>query len=118
MSSASGGVFLLIAIISLDVLGILMAGWSSNNKYSLFGAMRSVAQIVSYEIPLGLSVLCVVIITGTLDLQQTSLLQRGNGLLDWNIVQHPVLIIPFVIFFISGLAESNRTPFDLANESK
>lgn len=112
-SDISSGLFLLLAIISLDVLGILMAGWASNNKYSLFGAMRSVAQIVSYEIPLGLSVLCVVIITGTLDLQSTSFQQTGNGLLAWNIVQHPVLIIPFIIFFISGLAESNRTPFDL-----
>lgn len=107
------GLFFLLAIISLDVLGILMAGWASNNKYSLYGAMRSVAQIISYEIPLGLSILCVVIITGTLDLQQTSFLQSGNGLLSWNIINHPVLIIPFFIFFISGLAESNRTPFDL-----
>lgn len=112
-STISSGLFLLLAIVSLDVLGILMAGWASNNKYSLFGAMRSVAQIVSYEIPLGLSVLCVVIITGTLDLQTTSFQQIGNGLLGWNIIMHPVLIIPFIIFFISGLAESNRTPFDL-----
>jgi NADH-quinone oxidoreductase subunit H len=112
-SNISSGLFLLLAIISLDVLGILMAGWASNNKYSLLGAMRSVAQIVSYEIPLGLSVLCVVIITGTLDLQTTSFQQVGNGLIGWNIVQHPVLLIPFILFFISGLAESNRTPFDL-----
>lgn len=112
-SSISSGLFFLLAIISLDVLGILMAGWSSNNKYSLFGAMRSVAQILSYEIPLGLSILCVVIITGTLDLQLTSSLQSGNGFIDWNIFNHPVLIIPFVIYFISTLAESNRTPFDL-----
>jgi len=112
-STIESGIFLLLAIISLDVLGILMAGWASNNKYSLYGAMRAVAQIVSYEIPLGLTVLSVVIITGTLDLQEVSLLQQGNGLPDWNIVQHPVLIPPFIIFFISGLAESNRTPFDL-----
>lgn len=112
-SNVSGGLFLMLAIISLDVLGILMAGWASNNKYSLFGSMRSVAQIVSYEIPIGMSVLCVVIITGTLDLQETSFQQSGNGLMSWNIIRHPVLIIPFLIFFISGLAESNRTPFDL-----
>lgn len=112
-SSISGGLFLLLAIVSLDVIGILMAGWASNNKYSLFGAMRSVAQIISYEIPLGLSVLCVVIIAGTLDLQVMSEMQVGNGVLGWNIVQHPVLIIPFFVFFIAGLAESNRTPFDL-----
>ena len=112
-ASVQSGLFFLMAIVSLDVLGILMAGWASNNKYSLFGAMRSVAQIVSYEIPLGLSVLCVVIIAGTLDLQLMSQLQNGNGLISWNIVQHPVLLIPFIIFFVSGLAESNRTPFDL-----
>jgi len=112
-SSIESGLFFLLAIVSLDVLGILMAGWASNNKYSLYGAMRSVAQIVSYEIPLGLSVLCVVIATGTLDLQEMSQQQNVNGLVGWNIVQHPVLLIPFVIFFISGLAESNRTPFDL-----
>ncbi len=112
-SNISSGIFLLLAVVSLDVLGILMAGWASNNKYSLYGAMRSVAQIVSYEIPLGLSILCVIILSGTLDLQETSVLQSGNGLISWNIVQYPILVIPFVIFFISGLAESNRTPFDL-----
>jgi NADH-quinone oxidoreductase subunit H len=112
-SSAHSGLFLLMAILSLDVFGILMAGWSSNNKYSLYGAMRSVAQIISYEIPLGLSILSVVIITGTLDLQETCFQQSGNGLLGWNILKHPVLIVSFFIFFIAGLAESNRSPFDL-----
>ncbi|MEP1097529.1 MAG: NADH-quinone oxidoreductase subunit NuoH [Cyclobacteriaceae bacterium] len=112
-SSISGGLFLLLAIISLDVLGIVMAGWASNNKYSLYGAMRSVAQIISYEVPIGLSVLCVVLITGTLDLQEMSIQQAGNGFLSWNIISHPVLLIPLLIFFIAALAESNRTPFDL-----
>lgn len=112
-SGITSGVFFLLAIISLDVLGILMAGWASNNKYSLYGAMRSVAQIVSYEVPLGLSVLCVVIINGTLDLNQMSTIQSGNGIFSWNIVNDPVLIIPFLIFFIASLAESNRAPFDL-----
>ncbi|MEP1032995.1 NADH-quinone oxidoreductase subunit NuoH [Ekhidna sp.] len=112
-SGISSGVFFLLAIVSLDVLGILMAGWASNNKYSLYGAMRSVAQIVSYEVPLGLSVLCVVIIAGTLDLNQMSLIQSRDGMFTWNIITHPVLIIPFFIFFIATLAESNRAPFDL-----
>ncbi|MEQ8904347.1 NADH-quinone oxidoreductase subunit NuoH [Ekhidna sp.] len=111
-STVTSGVFFLLAIVSLDVLGILMAGWASNNKYSLYGAMRSVAQIISYEVPLGLSVLCVIIISGTLDLHQISVLQSG-GVLSWYIISHPVLIIPFIIYFISGLAESNRAPFDL-----
>ncbi len=112
-SGIASGVFFLLAVVSLDVLGILMAGWASNNKYSLYGAMRSVAQIVSYEVPLGISVLCVIIITGTLDLQEISVLQSKGGILMWNIINHPVLIIPFIIFFIAGLAESNRAPFDL-----
>ncbi|WP_462248796.1 NADH-quinone oxidoreductase subunit NuoH [Ekhidna sp.] len=112
-SGIASGVFFLLAVVSLDVLGILMAGWASNNKYSLYGAMRSVAQIVSYEVPLGISVLCVIIISGTLDLQKISALQSEGGILMWNIINHPVLIVPFVIFFIAGLAESNRAPFDL-----
>lgn len=112
-ATIGSGLFFLLAIVSLDVLGILMAGWASNNKYSLFGAMRAVAQIISYEIPLGLSVLCVVILVGTLDLHMMSSLQDTNGFLSWNIIRYPILIIPFIIFFIAGLAESNRTPFDL-----
>jgi len=107
------GVFFLVAVVSLDVLGILMAGWASNNKYSLYGAMRSVAQIISYEVPMGLSVLSVIIISGTLDLHQISAQQATGGMLTWNIIKYPILVVPFVIFFIAGLAESNRTPFDL-----
>lgn len=128
----SSGVFYLLAIVSIDVLGILMAGWGSNNKFALFGAMRSVAQIISYEIPLGLSVLCVVMVNQTLDLQEMSMQQgiltngesyflgikalevtRVGGFLSWNVFTMPVLWIAFLVFFISGLAEANRTPFDL-----
>lgn len=112
-SGIESGLFFMLAIVSLDVLGILMAGWASNNKYAVFGAMRAVAQIISYEIPLGLSILCVVIISGTLDLQLISQQQVGAGIISWNMVNHPVLIIPFIIFFIASLAESNRAPFDL-----
>jgi NADH-quinone oxidoreductase subunit H len=133
-SGTSIGVFFLLAIISLDVIGILMAGWASNNKYSLLGAMRSVAQIISYEVPLGLSVLCVVVISQTLNLQEISY-QQGifstetnylfgikkfgidttqiGGFLTWNIFRSPFLFIVYVIFFIATLAEANRAPFDL-----
>ena len=133
-STTQTGVFLLLGIVSLDILGILMAGWASNNKYALLGAMRSVAQIISYEIPLGLSVLAVVVISQTLDLQEISY-QQGlfsatpnylfgikalgvnvsevGGFLTWNIFRNPFLFIAFIIFFIAGLAEANRTPFDL-----
>ena len=128
----SVGVFFLLSIVSIDVLGILMAGWGSNNKYSLYGAMRSAAQIVSYEIPLGLSVLAVVMYYQTLDLQTISASQGvlGNeptylfgikslevtgvgGFLSWNVFSMPFMWIVFIIFFISSLAESNRVPFDL-----
>jgi NADH-quinone oxidoreductase subunit H len=136
-SHASTGVFLLLAIISLDVLGILMAGWGSNNKFSLYGAMRSVAQIISYEIPLGLAVLAVVMIAQSLNLEVISFQQgihaaqvgttnylfglqftgidltQTGGFMTWNIFRVPVLTVAFVVFFISSLAEANRAPFDL-----
>ncbi|RJE73078.1 NADH-quinone oxidoreductase subunit NuoH [Reichenbachiella sp. MSK19-1] len=113
-AAAETGIYFLLAVISLDVIGILMAGWGSNSKFSLFGAMRSVAQIVSYEIPLGLAILCVIMLMQTLSLQEISLQQVGGlGFIHWNIIQYPFLIVPFVIYFIASLAESNRTPFDL-----
>ncbi|MEO0331594.1 MAG: complex I subunit 1 family protein [Bacteroidota bacterium] len=137
-STAEVGLFFLLAIVSLDVIGILMSGWGSNNKYALYGALRSVAQIISYEIPLGLSVLCVVIVSQSFDLQNISY-QQGilapevtivpvylfgiaewqidvtniGGILSWNIVRVPILFFAFIIYFIASLAESNRAPFDL-----
>ncbi|MBL0301003.1 MAG: NADH-quinone oxidoreductase subunit H [Cytophagaceae bacterium] len=133
-SGLQTGIFLLMGVVSLDIVGILMAGWASNNKYSLLGSMRSIAQIISYEIPLGLSVLAVVITTSTLNLQEMSFQQgifsespnylfgikklgiettQWGGFLTWNIFRSPVLFIAFIIFFIAGLAEANRAPFDL-----
>lgn len=125
-SAADVGVFYLLAIASMDVIGILMAGWGSNNKYSLYGSIRSVAQIVSYEIPLGLSVLCVVMLCQSLNLQEISKAQTGgylfgmeswgikvDGFLAWNIVKAPFLIIALVVFFIASLSEANRAPFDI-----
>jgi NADH-quinone oxidoreductase subunit H len=108
------GVFFLLAIVSLDVIGIILAGWSSGNKYSSLGALRAVAQIVSYEIPLTLAVLCVVMFNNTLDLQKISVAQSSEfGIVGWNVIQMPFLFIAFIIFFIASLAESNRAPFDL-----
>jgi NADH-quinone oxidoreductase subunit H len=108
------GVFFLLAIVSLDVIGIIVAGWSSGNKYSSLGAFRAVAQIVSYEVPLTLAVLCVAMFNNTLDLQKISIAQTSDlGLVGWNVVQMPFLFIAFIIFFIASLAESNRAPFDL-----
>ena len=127
------GLFFLLAFISLDVIGIIIAGWSSNNKYSTLGTFRSAAQIISYEVPLGLSVLCVCMTCQTLDLQEISFQQSHlssqpqylfgiqslgettslGGFLTWNIFRMPFLIFAWIIFFIASLAESNRTPFDL-----
>lgn len=127
------GVFLLLAIVSLDVMGILMAGWGSNNKYSILGALRAASQIIAYEVPMTLSVLCVVVLAQSLNLYEISLMQGTGaeeaflfgisdwgiriehlgGILQWNIVKMPVLIPVWIIFYITTLAESNRAPFDL-----
>ncbi|MBA4198008.1 MAG: NADH-quinone oxidoreductase subunit NuoH [Chitinophaga sp.] len=105
------GVLYISAISSIGVIGILMAGWASNNKYSLLGAMRSGAQIVSYELSAGLSVLCIVILTGSLRISDIVNAQQ-NG---WFIFKgHIPAIIAFVIFIIAVTAETNRAPFDLA----
>ncbi len=117
------GLFYIIAVSGLVVAGILMAGWASNNKYSLLGAMRSAAQIISYEIPTILVVITVVMITGTLNLYTLSEMQTGY-FWNWMIFGGPVfgvakfLFIPlmflgFLIIYMSTLAEVNRTPFDI-----
>jgi len=107
------GVFYVVAIASLSTVGLIMAGWASNNKYSLFGAMRSAAQIVSYEIPTMMILLVPVMIVGSLSLQDITRAQAG-GLQNWLLFRYfPILPIAFVSFFVAGLAETNRAPFDI-----
>jgi NADH-quinone oxidoreductase subunit H len=107
------GVFYIIAITSLAVVGILMGGWASNNKWSLLGAMRATAQIVSYEIPSVLAVLAVVMIAGTLSLQEINNLQTG-WFWNWFVFQKfPFVFVAFIIYFVASLAEVNRVPFDI-----
>lgn len=124
------GLYYVFAIISIETLGILMAGWGSNNKYSILGAMRSAAQIISYEIPAGFSIIAVVMVAQTLNLQDIAM-QQGvlsaekvkflglwdvthiGGVLSWNVFKAPHLLVAFVIYFIASLAESNRAPFDI-----
>jgi len=104
------GVFFLIAISSIGVIGILLGGWASNNKFALIGAMRSGVQTISYELSVGLSLLTMVLLTGTLQLSEIVEVQK-NG---WLIVQgHIPAVIAFMIYMIAGTAETNRAPFDM-----
>jgi len=107
------GVYYLIAVSSLVVIGILMAGWASNNKWALYGAMRSAAQMVNYEIPVALSLLVPILIAQSLSMQELVKVQSG-GFWHWTLFSHPPFaLIAFVIYFWASLAEVNRVPFDL-----
>jgi NADH-quinone oxidoreductase subunit H len=105
------GVLYISAISSISVIGILMAGWSSNNKYAMLGAMRSGAQIVSYELSAGFSVLCIVVLSGSLRISDIIAAQENGW---WIFKGHIPVLISFVIFIIAVTAETNRAPFDLA----
>src|SRR5256885_6590449 len=107
------GLLYILALTSVGVYGIVLAGWSSNNKYSLMGGLRSSAQMISYELALGLSIVSVLLYTGSLDLVDIVEKQGGwAGHMGWNIFRFPLMIV-FIIFYIASLAETNRTPFDL-----
>src|SRR5690242_3636309 len=105
------GVLYVSAVSSVSVIGVLMAGWASNNKYSLLGAMRSGAQIVSYELSAGLSIISIVVLTGSLQISDIVASQQNGW---WIFKGHIPAIIAFVIFIIAVTAETNRAPFDLA----
>jgi NADH-quinone oxidoreductase subunit H len=107
------GVFYVVAVSSLSTVGLIMAGWASNNKYALFGAMRSAAQIVSYEIPAVMSLIVVVMMVGSLSLKDIVEAQQG-GLPYWIVWRYfPLNVILFLVFFTATLAECNRAPFDI-----
>ncbi len=109
------GIFYIISVTTLIAPGLLLGSWGSQNKWSLLGGLRAAAQIVSYEIPVALAILPVILISGTL--QVGSIVeQQGWGVGDyhfWNIIHNPFTIISFFLLFIGGLAETNRIPFDL-----
>ena len=110
------GIFFIIAMLSLTTLGVLMAGWSSNSKWSLYGAMREAAQVVAYEIPLGLSLLVPLMVAGSFNLIEVSSQQAGGfGILNWYIWPwvNPIMIPAFLLFSVAVLAENKRAPFDL-----
>jgi NADH-quinone oxidoreductase subunit H len=107
------GVLYVVAVSSLSTVGIIMSSWASNNKYALFGGMRSAAQIVSYEIPAVMTLLIPVMLVGSLSLHDLVAAQAG-GLPNWFLFRYfPLMPIAFLVFFTAGLAECNRTPFDI-----
>jgi len=113
------GIFFLAAITSLETVGILMAGWASNNKWALLGGMRSAAQIVSYELPAGLTILTVILLAGTMSMQGIIHDQIGpqhwsqGWIFQWNMFSSPFMMILAPAYFLASLAECNRTPFDI-----
>ena len=111
-SDANAGLLFLLAMTSMGVYGIILAGWASNSRYAMLGAMRSAAQVVSYEIAMGFSLVSVLILAGSLNLSDIVNAQAGNkGLFSWFWLP---LLPMFVIYFVSGVAETNRAPFDVA----
>jgi NADH-quinone oxidoreductase subunit H len=112
LSNANAGLLYLLAMTSLGVYGIILAGWASNSRYALLGAMRSAAQVISYELAMGLCLVCVLVLSGSLNLTDIVNAQTGHkGIFDW--FMWPLLPV-FVIYFIAGVAETNRAPFDVA----
>lgn len=106
------GVFYVVAVSSLGIIGVLLAGWSSNNKYSMIGAMRSGAQFISYELSAGFALMTVVVLSGTMSFSK--IIEGQTYIHQWNIIAgHVPAVIAFIIYLISGHAETNRGPFDL-----
>jgi NADH-quinone oxidoreductase subunit H len=112
VSDLNIGLLYLVAISSVVVIGIMMAGWSSNNKWALYGAIRSAAQIISYEIPAGFALLTSIMIVGSLSMQDIVTAQTG-GMHRWFLFHNPFSFVAFFIYFCAALAEVNRTPFDI-----
>jgi len=112
LADVNAGLLYVMAITSMGVYGVIIAGWASNSKYAFLGAMRSAAQIVSYEIAMGFALVCVLMMSGSLNLSTIVNEQKsGWGLLGWNLIP---LLPMFLVYFIAGVAETNRAPFDVA----
>ncbi len=112
LADVNAGLLYVMAITSMGVYGVIIAGWASNSKYAFLGAMRSAAQIVSYEIAMGFALVSVLMMSGSLNLSTIVNEQKSDwGLLGWNLIP---LFPMFLVYFISGVAETNRAPFDVA----
>ena len=112
LADINAGLLYILAMTSLGVYGIIIAGWASNSKYAFIGSLRSAAQIVSYEIPMGFALVCVLMVSQSMNLGDIVLGQKSSsGLFGWYFIP---LFPMFVVYFISGVAETNRAPFDMA----
>jgi NADH-quinone oxidoreductase subunit H len=112
LAKADAGLLYVMAITSMGVYGVIVAGWASNSKYAFLGGLRSAAQIVSYEIAMGFALVCVLMMSGSLNLSTIVTQQKSAyGLLGWNLIP---LFPMFLVYFIAGVAETNRAPFDVA----
>ena len=112
LANIDAGLLYVLAVTSMGVYGVILAGWASNSKYAFLGAMRSAAQIVAYEIAMGFALVCVLMMSASLNLTAIVLAQDGQwGMLGWNLIP---LFPMFVVYFIAGVAETNRAPFDVA----
>ncbi|MCB2231047.1 NADH-quinone oxidoreductase subunit NuoH [bacterium] len=107
------GILYIIAVTTLTVISLLMAGWGSNNKYALLGGMRSAAQVVSYEVPMAVSILTIIVFSGSLSMVDIANSQQGNVIFNWFIFKPPFGIIAFLTYITAATAEANRTPFDI-----
>lgn len=108
----NAGVFWILAILSVEIMGVILAGWASNNKWSVYGAMREACQMVSYEIPLGIAIIVGIMTAGTLNLVELGMMQ-GGGLHTWIIYRNPFVFLAFFVYFVASLASNKRAPFDL-----
>src|SRR5438034_3622419 len=108
----NAGLFWILAILSVEVMGVILAGWSSNNKWAVYGAMREACQMVSYEIPLGISIIVGVMTAGTLNMLDLGHMQ-GGGIHTWLIFRNPFAFLAFFVYFVASLASNKRAPFDL-----
>src|SRR4029078_72962 len=108
----NAGLFWILAILAVEIMGVIVAGWASNNKWAVYGAMREACEMVSYEIPLGISIIVGVMTAGTLNMVELGY-QQGGGIHTWLIYRNPFAFAAFFVYFVASLASNKRAPFDL-----